>query len=201
MTERYLPQKLQIPSCISYLVNEVYADPQSEEDIKSKEYEEFCVELKEKKRRANNFCIESKKLASRRANKLTAFLEGVGNDADAECAVRDIEETIEVLALRRTSDACYSLLSGKADFDTTEALSDSEAMMIARERLRLPLFFSKYHFRETIEALDVMPKNWRALKWLKGELLLLFDENNMAEFVGKKLYYSNKRGLETIKEE
>ena len=48
--------------------------------------------------------------------------------------------------------------------------------------------------------LSALPKNWQDNKWLKGEILLLFDENNEVLICGKKFGYSKKYGLEEINE-
>ena len=105
---------------------------------------------------------------------------------------------------RKKTDNIYCLPSAidSVVFDTTLALSDEEARLIAIQRLKLPLYFSqKYNFNNTINALDVMPRSWRASKWLDKELFLLMDENSEAELIGKKLHYSKERGLEMIVEQ
>jgi CRISPR-associated endonuclease/helicase Cas3 len=202
MTERYLPDELQIPQCISHLVNKVYEEPQTEEDINSEEYKEFEYVIKDKKYKAEKYCIVSDDLLKKRKNTIADFLQNVNNDADSEQAVRDIDETIEVLALCKNSDTLLDLVSGEISFDITKELSDEEAMLVAKERLRLPAYFSKnYNIKNTLNELEAVPKNWKNSKWLKGELLLILDENNDTELVHKKLHYSSARGLEYVKTE
>lgn len=203
-TEKYLPNELVIPKCIPYLVSRVYDNPENDEEIGSKEWKDFERILNDKKTKAEKYCIKSNMLKSCFWTSLTDFLDDdAGNNSAAEASVRDTDETIEVLVMRKKTDNVYCLPSAvdSVVFDTTLALSDEEARLIAMQRLNLPLYFSKkYNFNNTVKALDVMPKNWRTSKWLNGELLLLIDENSEVELIGKKLYYSKKRGLETIKE-
>lgn len=139
-------------------------------------------------------------LRNRRKNLLTDFLDdNVGNSTEAEASVRDTDETIEVLVLKKNSDAQYSLVSGEAVFNTTMELSEDEAFLIACERIRLQQFFT-YSLDIIMKELDIMPKRWRDAKLLKGELLLLLNENLEAELDGKKLRYNDKIGLELISE-
>ena len=195
-TKKYLPNELDIPSCIPELVSKVYADS----DEQTKPYKEYLSKIKEKKRNARKYCIPSNMLSDDSENLLTEFLKGeVENSKEAEASVRDTDETIEVIVLKKNSDAQYSLVSGEAYFNTTMELSNDEAFLIACERIRLQQFFT-YHWDILMKELDVMPKRWRDSKLLKGELLLLLNENLEAELDGKKLRYSNETGLELISE-
>lgn len=204
-TEKYLPEKLVIPECIPYLVSRVYDDPENDEERSSREWKEFERILSDKKTKAEKYCIKSNRLKSRLWTSLADFLDDdAGNNSAAEASVRDADETIEVIVMQKKTDniCCLPASIDSTVFDTTLALSDEEARLIAIQRLKLPLYFSKkYNFNNTVKALDVMPRNWRASKWLDGELLLMLDENSEAELIGKKLHYSKERGLEIIMEQ
>ncbi|MDE6101914.1 MAG: CRISPR-associated helicase Cas3', partial [Ruminococcus sp.] len=204
-TEKYLPEELVIPKCIPYLVSKVYDEPKNDEECSSREWKEFERVLSNKKTNAEKYCIKSNMLKHRLWTSLADFLKGdAENNSTAEASVRDTDETIEVIMMQKTTDniCCLPASIDSAVFDTTLALSDEEARLIAMQRLKLPLYFSqKYNFNKTVKALDVMPKNWRVSKWLDGELLLLMDENSEAELIGKKLRYSKERGLEIIMEQ
>ena len=201
-TAQSLPSELDIPSCIPTLVSKVYSEPDDAEAL-SDEYIEFCNQIKTKKQKASKYCIKSNKLNSSRNNTIADFLDvgEANNDSDAEAAVRDTEDTIEVLVLVKESEINYTTFSRKVTFDITSSLSDREAEKIAKERLRLPIYFSKYRYRETLKALQAMPERWRDSKWLKGELLLLLDGDNQAEISEKILRYSSERGLEIFNKE
>ena len=197
------PEELVIPSCIPELVSKVYAKPSED----SETYAEYEKQIDDKICKAQKYCmasnmlsIESNMLNGRsQYNLLTNFFTGEANNSEeAEASVRDSDETIEVLVLKRESDTEYSLVSGEYNFDITSALSEDEALNIARERLRLsPIFCQGGNFAKTLEELKPnMPKMWENFKFLKGEKLLVLDNDNEAELIGKKLRYSNKFGLE-----
>ncbi len=200
-TEEYLPPELVIPECIPDLVGKVYAEAEND-DVDTPEWNRHFNNMSDKKAKANQYCIKSKNLFKKRNNNLSDILKNIVPDNEniqAAAAVRDIDETIEVLALRCV-DRQYYLMSNKVSFDPTLDLSNEEAEMIARERLRLPRYFSSNNaiFNQTIDNLNVIPTNWRKNKWLAGELLLLFDQNDEADLCGKKLHYSRKYGLEIV---
>lgn len=199
-TKRYLPDKLVIPSCIPELVNKVYNEP-SEEDKNSDTYQEYIYDIKEKERNAEKYCIKSNNLGSRYNKLLSKFVnDEVENSTKGEAAVRDIYDTIEVLVLIRKDNGHYSAVSEDRIFDTTYALSDIDKKFIAHERLRLPRIFSN-SWEIISKELDIIPKKWRETGLLKGELLLLLNENMETELLNKKLRYSKERGLELINQE
>ncbi len=191
-TEQYLPDTLVIPACIPGLVSAVY-DAADEQDPL---YQAYKRTISEKETKASAYCINSKNLGSKYKNLLSYFLDDdVGRTKEAEASVRDTEETIEVIVLKQTADRMYSLMNGTAEFDPTLPIGEQEAKLIAGERLRLPQFYSKYHFADTLKALDIMPDKWRESAWLSGEMLLLTDENADAVLCGRKLHYDRKYGL------
>lgn len=204
-TEKYLPEELVIPECIPYLVSRVYGDPENDEERSSREWKEFERVLSDKKTKAEKYCIKSNMLKYHSWTSLADFLdEDADNNSAAEASVRDTDETMEVIVMQKKTDniCCLPVAINSAAFDTTLALSDEEARLIAMQRLKLPSYFSKkYNFNNTFNALNIMPKNWRASKWLDGELLLMMDENSEAELIGRKLRYSKERGLEMIVEQ
>lgn len=202
-TEKYLPDKLVIPGCIPKLVGAVYSEPDNDEQ-QTAEYRKYSDEQKEKKQRARKYCIPSQKI-NRSDSTLSDMIDRreLNNDSDGEAAVRDGQETIEALVLVKTSDTEYSLFSRDAVFDITSVPDNAQAKLIAKQRLRLPAFFSKsYNFGKTIEILaNAMPQAWRNAKWLKGEILLLLEGNNKINLLGRTYKYSTERGFEEIKEE
>ena len=196
-TEICLPNKLMIPACIPELVGAVY-EAADEDDAM---YQNYCLEISKKKRNAKEYCIHSEMLGQRRKNLLSFFLDDhVGDSQQAEGSVRDSEDTIEVLVLCKISNQEYALCSGQAKFDVTMPLDESEAKCISRERLRLPLYFSKYHFHETVMSLAGFPEKWLESHWLSGELLLLLNAEKNTELIGKKLHYSEQLGLTEVSE-
>lgn len=201
-TEKKLPDILEMPDCIPQLVEMVYSEPTDEEKTDSS-YMKLANEIQTKTEKAKKYCINSSKLGSKRNNLLSDFLSADESyiDTDAEAAVRDTDETIEVIALVRNDENSCTDFSRTAIFNVNTTLEHSEERLIANQRLKLPPSFAKYHFRETLESLTPIPKGWRDSKLLRGELLLILDENGEAELIEKRLRYTKERGLEELKEQ
>lgn len=195
-TQKFLPNVFVVPSDIPELVSKVYAEPDISEQNEA--YEAHCFKKRKKQDKAEKYCIHSNMLDQTNKKLLTRFLDDeVGNSLEAEASVRDSDETIEVLVLQKISPDSYGLLSGKADFNTTSELSEDEAKLIARERLRLPQFFSE-KYNEVTQELSVIPRRWKSSRLLKDELMLVLDDRKEAELFGKKLHYSKEFGLELL---
>ena len=200
-TEEFLPEQLKLPDCIPELVSNVYAEPTLEKQNEA--WQTFCLKRSNKINGARKYCIQSDSLNSSYYS-LEDFLNNeVENNARAEASVRDTAETIEVIALQKISENQWGLLSKEnaITFSVTSGLSEEEAKMIARQKLKLPYFFSHFCFGDTIKALTALPERWRDSAWLKDELFLLFDENFQAELLGKVLHYSEQYGLFLLKDE
>lgn len=194
-TERLLPDTLLVPDCIPRLVSSVYDAKDPQDPL----YCQYETNISNRKEKAKVYCINSRLLRNRYKKLLSDYLDDdVGHSKQAEASVRDTDETIEVILLQRLERQRFRIIGEETEFDPTLPLTESEAKQIARERLRLPRFFSQYHFTDTLNALNVMPERWRESKWLCGEMLLLLDENNQCELLGKKLRYTQRFGLSEI---
>ena len=99
--------------------------------------------------------------------------------------------------LRKVSEYQYSSVTEEFAFDITHTPSEEEAKQIARQRLRLPACLSDSNdkFNKLKAQLDIMPKQWRFSEWLKGEWLLLLDENLEIELFGEKWKYDSCYGF------
>jgi CRISPR-associated endonuclease/helicase Cas3 len=199
-TSKYLPDKLVIPTCIPKLVNLVYSDPQNDDEKTSDEWSLHQRIRSDKKIKAGKFCINSDYLLYKRKKALSDFLDDdAGNSNEAEASVRDGDESIEVLVMQRKADGNYYFLpwyNGGVLVDKSLVPSEEESKAIARQRIRLPLSLSKYDFKKMIDELTAMPSRWRESHWLKGEMLLLLDENLQTNIKGRRLIYSRETGLE-----
>ena len=83
--------------------------------------------------------------------------------------------------------------------------SREEALLIARQKLRLPGFFGRrWKIDDTIEQLETETQNvfsaWQDSALLKEEVVLLFDEDLNADLAGVQLHYDIKTGLTYVKE-
>ena len=84
--------------------------------------------------------------------------------------------------------------------DTSQPPSVQEAVAIARQRLRLPAWFSRpWNVRRTIDELEAQNRafvsEWQRAPMLKGELVLLLDDALSARLSQTILQYSRADGL------
>lgn len=225
-TQYYLPDTeiIKIPGDIPELVNKVYANEDDKmdipEDLKRK-YSEFKKEhegkIKSLKIKAKAFqlssptkILSSSQISSSTPNNssksaakesLIGWLKNdIPGDSDekASAKVRDTEDTIEVIAVKKID-------SGYGFFETDEDISgrineDSIAKEIAKHTFTLPKLLSKnYNIDDTIRELEKYNlkhlEEWQTSAWLKGSLGIIFDENNEFELGGVKLKYSKKLGV------
>lgn len=203
-TKKLLPDEIVIPKDIPKLVQDAY-----EGGGKScKEKEEFDLKISQKETNAKAFLLsEPPKQISHIANKNT--LEGWLDDTPrmdeghAEASVRDGDSSIDVLAMVLHSDDSVHFLpwrcGGKA-VPANDIPSREEAIAILRQRLRLPSFLSRqWNINSTINELENMNRNrlaeWQNSPYLKGELVLLFDESLSAKIGSTILKYNREIGL------
>lgn len=122
----------------------------------------------------------------------------VDSEEKASAKVRDTEDTIEVIAVKKIGLG-YGFFG--ADEDISERVDeDSIAKEIAKHTFILPKLLSKnYNIDDTIDELEKYNRNylrkWQTSTWLKGSLGIIFDENNEFELGGVKLKYSKKLGV------
>ncbi|WP_225047269.1 CRISPR-associated helicase Cas3' [Lacticaseibacillus kribbianus] len=114
----------------------------------------------------------------------------------AEAAVRDIQETLEVILVRRTQDG-DQLLDGRR-------LADCPPATIAAQVIRLPHAVT-LDIRAAISALEQTTikafPDWQDSKWLRGALALVLDEANTATLGKWRLRYDAALGLSYEKKE
>lgn len=204
-TRQFLPDQFVLPECIPHLVNAVYAEPQEKElnSTNTNDYEEYKRILSDKESNAEKYNME---FEEDEFNTMIDILNNdVGNDTKAKATVRDSKETIEVIVLQTGLNGNYRFLpwynSGK-ELDTSYSLDEQDCIAIARERLTLPLSFSLTDklFKQTENELTSMPTRWSESSLLKGELLLIFDENFIVKLCNKILCYDKQKGLYILEE-
>lgn len=208
-TNKLLPEKIMVPDDIDYLVCKTYEkiEPENAEEKIALEKYEYLI--KEKEHRATAFVLSFPK-ESPRGNDMHGWLnkDVCDNDSSATAAVRDGISSIEVIVLVKKSDGSMQLLpwhsSGKKFFANVCPDMD-DCIKIGQQKLRLPSRFCRFHnYERTIQALEEMDKNLTGFQksyMLKGELVLLLDENLTASLCEFKLKYSQENGLTYEKEE
>ena len=212
-TRKLLPQEVQLPADIARLVQDTYgwepdclpADPQSTAARGTYELEQA-----KKQRSAKAFAILSPRACG---DALDDWMNEVGatSDAGARAAVRDGDPSIEVLVMMQDSSGNVRFLPGEGEaagpcVAVDQPPQPEEALRIARQRLRLPGYFSKrWSVQQTIDALEAETRKhfaaWRLSPLLRGELVLLLDERRTAHLAGQVLHYDRENGLTYQKED
>ena len=208
-TGYFLGDSIRLPSDISRLVQEVYdenIDPELSDELKEKYYEyktEYKALVDRKESRAGTYRLSSpvlKKRISKEPN-LIGWLNNQSRNSGEEegnSQVRDTQDTIEVIALKKIKD-------GYTTFDSSEDMSNSiedvkTAKKLASCTIKLPNKLSKsYNIDKTIRELEDFYINnlqkWDNSAWLKGTLCAMFDENNECSINGVNMVYDKKYGL------
>lgn len=217
-TRKRLPPVLTLPEDIAPLVQDVYQwdpDPLPAGPNSLADRAEYEAKQEIRKRRAEQFTIlppeDHPKMPHR--NVLDDWMNGKGPDkeAGALAAVRDGDPSIDVLVLMRDAEGCIRFLPEKEGRPGERVEADrppapETALRIARQKLRLPGYFSKkWRIEQTIELLEAQNQkllaSWQQSPWLQGELVLLLDEDLTAHLAGQVLQYDRENGLVYRKEE
>ncbi|MCW6652507.1 CRISPR-associated helicase Cas3' [Aerococcaceae bacterium NML210727] len=210
-TQYYLPNSLAIPEDISPLVQKVYdfsredmtildGDLQDRYQSFEQEYNNFVAE---KKSRASHYKILDPVLKEKRRKKpnLIGWLNNItpeNSDEYAYAQVRDANETIEIIAVKKYKDG-YALFSRQNEDVSDSIMNDSVTKEIAKQTLKLPNVLCAFNTDETIQEIEHLNIEklscWQTTRWLKGALGIIFDENNEAVVRKYKLVYDMKYGL------
>ena len=203
-TKAMLPPIINIPKDIPSLVQDVYDDnldlePEPAGYIEAKEKHKKLVKNKEKK--AGTFRLNLPWPGF--SYNLLGWLNKNITDQHGEAAVRDTDESIEVLLLQQKRDGrIYFLpwLEGGQELSLDTVPDRYLAMAIARQRIRLPrILCTPWNIDRTIDELERMNSRlfyaWQESAWLRGELILLLDHNFSAELCGYHLIYDKNLGL------
>lgn len=212
-TRALLPNKLTIPSDIPLLVQQTYDETNNEmlgeltEGMK-KAQEENKLRTDEKENNAKKYQI--KKPSNRKGKCLDDWLNNdikSNNEQTGEKAVRDGDPSVDVIALMRDGEGLIRIIADKPEtiIPADRPPSREEALLIARQKLRLPGFFGRrWKIDDTIEQLEAETQNvfsaWQDSALLKEEVVLLFDEDLNADLAGVQLHYDIKTGLTYVKE-
>ncbi|MGO5155583.1 CRISPR-associated helicase Cas3' [Ligilactobacillus ruminis] len=196
-TDYYLKDRINIPEDISPLVQKVYRE---DDDFCNEGLEkarrEFQGKKEKAKRKASAFQIASPVYPGRKGS-IHGWLNrdkvDVSNSEQrASAAVRDIDETIEAVLLKRSGDE-YELLDG-------EKISDTDSKSIAEQLIRIPsAVIPEYNIDVAIRKLEkktrILFPEWEDDVWLKGSLAMVLDADLKTDFNGWHLGYSDKCGL------
>lgn len=212
-TSALLPERIALPGDIPALVRDVYDEsvPVAGDAVRleaaRQAYDLLCAQRRE---RAGKFCLRLPKRMTRfaKTNTLVGLMDCDyrADDAHAEAAVRDGEPSIDVLLMTRCPDGGISPIDSREVFSLDHVPDAESCKAIARRRLRLPraLCSPWQRANQTIDELErrnAAFAEWRQSAWLRGELILLLDENRSAELCGYRLTYDSETGLHCAKED
>lgn len=209
-TQYFLPDTINMPADISILVQKVYSeevevalpDDLSEKYLASNKKHKRKVQVQKNKAKAYRIAGPVLKKANNSAANLIGWLKNPTPDDCEETAyaqVRDINDTIEVIALKKVGNG-YGLFGEEVDL--SEKIGDFHVEKeIAKHTLRLPNFQSSaYPLDKTIKALEAnnlkVLNQWQQSSWLKGSLGMIFNENNEFYINDCRIIYSEKYGIE-----
>lgn len=217
-TRKFLPAAITLPDDIAPLVQDVYGwepDPLPASPQSTAARAEYEKAQRIKMGKAKTFTIlppeEHRKRPS--LNTLDNWMDDVGavSDNGARAAVRDGDPSIDVLVLMQDAAGNVRFLPDEtghpgACVPTDEPPQPEMALQIARQKLRLPGYFSKkWSIDKTIEILDAETRERFGMWWqsplLRGELVLLLDDHLTAQLAGQVLQYDRENGLTYRKEE
>jgi CRISPR-associated endonuclease/helicase Cas3 len=207
-TKALLPPSLCLPRDIPNLVQDVYSydiaiSPEPVGYHEAKEKWEKVIEDKEK--RAIDFRI-TPPWDNPRAN-MVDWLNTDVSDQQGEAAVRDTDESIEVLILQERNSKLYFLpwMEEGRELPMDKLLNNETAKALARQRLQLPRALCQpWTISQTLAELKQVNEDrlgkWQHSTWLKGELVLILDEDQEGQLSGYRLKYDRDYGLTYEKE-
>lgn len=209
-TQYYLPKTMRFPADISILVQKVYGDEAPELSAElEKKYRDFKkkhdARIRLKSEKASDYRIDSPQTNNLVGSMkmLASFENPLPEDSEKyACAqVRDIDDTIEVIALKTIGEG-YGIF-GTDDDISTEISDPAIAKEIAKNTLVLPRVFSisSKILTGTLKSLEKSTRmllGWEESSWLNEEVAVIFDKNNRACINGTLVEYSEKYGLSVI---
>lgn len=198
-TDYFLKNQIKLPDDISTLVQQVYdsaTDTQVPEITTAAE--DFATDLKAEQQKAQVFQISAPQL--KHGKSIHGWLDrnhrDIVTDQQASAAVRDIQETLEVILIQHMNQDDF-LLDGRK-------LDEVASTEIAQQTLRLPVAVTP-NITKAINQLEDLTRpyhaRWQDDIWLRGVLVLPLDQKLTAEFGKWRLSYSSQLGLSYSKEE
>ena len=206
-TSALLPHTICIPDDISGLVDDVYSDHCQIAGLPADRYDEatkrYLNVIMGKEGRAKTFRLGPAN-TSRRSS-LNGWLDCDGGNVEETAAVRDIQESLEVIFVREGADGYLHLMDDdQTPISRNETPSDDMAREILKYSLTLPIGIVQ-NFDATLSILEKCCEPlsiWQKSRWLKGNIILILDINGQfKELPGFVLTYSKSEGLSYQKEQ
>lgn len=199
-TDQNLGDGVILPKDIPHLVQKVYSDP-DKENPDYQLWKEAENRRRIKERKAEQYRIPD-------TNALEDTIHGMlSNDAGnqevfALARVRDSEPQISVCLMIRQEDEYLRFVEWRSEgerLSCDHVPSQDECLKILRQRVSLPRLFGVYHYDQTVNELEEMNRQylmeWQRSGLLRGELILLLDENCHAFLCGFGIRYDRFLGF------
>lgn len=192
-TDYFLTDDLILPNDISSLVQKVY---ESNKVSKIEElYDEFKDKQEKEQTKAQAFQISDPGKLKNLHGWLD-YSQSELTDNQAQAAVRDIQESIEVILLQHTDEGDFLLNKERTNINDLSELERDQT--IARQIIRLPHALT-LNITKSINQLETITqkyyKNWENSPWLKGSIALPLDSNFETIFNDYRVKYSTELGL------
>lgn len=206
-TKRLLPDFAVMPESIPELVQTAYSEPSPKEESDQTlalAYQIYQDIIKTKESKADCFLLKKPERKISKLNSIAGLLDSDFSDDEkqGEAAVRDIKPNINVLLMVRRSDSLIGFLPGQdaQPLSPGHVPSDEEARRIAVQKIALPFIFALGdNYDKTVDSLEKINiaelSEWQKSGWLRGELILLLNEELRCELCGFELEYSPDYGL------
>lgn len=206
-TDHFLPSEIRLPDDISSLVQKVY-DAETDDEVDGLETarEKFDTDITREEQKAQVFQIDDPNLRVSKTDDETTIHGWLSrgqshvdvDEAKAEAAVRDIQETLEVILIQHLETGDY-LVNGKN-------LKVIPSVKIAQQVVRIPAAITPgYKIDRVITQLETQTSqtfpSWQNDRWLRGALALPLDKNLSGKLDVWLLHYSPILGLSYEKED
>jgi CRISPR-associated endonuclease/helicase Cas3 len=165
------------------------------------------TEITDKKMSARGYLLGP--VASAGGSIVDWIARGVGEADDSvqgQAQVRDTEDSVEVLVVRRVDGALRTLPGLKEGGDRIVPEEgkpeDSVARIVANSSIRLPYSLcTPWRIDGVVGALEQNAfAGWQQSPWLKGQLVLVLDSEMNATLHGATVHYDKKIGLTVVYE-
>jgi len=199
-----LPELLYLPGDISELVQDVYdfrIPLMSDREAYRKAEAEHIRLIEQKRREADAFRLDDPQYTPNMIDWLNTDV----SDQKGEASVRDTEDSIEVILIRRDEEGRLRFLpwiEQGSELDPFREPPAELARKLARCTVRLPVAVGGKckQLDETIRNLEQMNMKllsaWQQSPWLRGELFLVLDEDLSANLGKYRITYHPDYGLE-----
>jgi CRISPR-associated endonuclease/helicase Cas3 len=199
---------IELPNDIPLIVERTYGAPGDGvpewEELLATYEKEWNAALEHKKAQASGYLLG--KVPNDGETIVDWVNRGVGDANDdspgSQAQVRDTEDTLEVLLVRQVQGEIHTLPDLQELHDHVVPVdacpSEPVARAVANSSIRLPQSLSRpWRIDRVIGALErnAFP-GWQQSSWLRGQLVLVLDENLEAQIAGCIVRYSKLRGLE-----